>query len=50
MVTMASTMKSTPQCPTSPGKATMNADMITEKPAALGPTEKKAATGVGAPW
>ena len=32
------------------GRPAKNAAMNTEKAAALGPTEKKAATGVGAPW
>src|SRR5512136_2424337 len=50
MVTIESTTKNTPHCFTAPGKATTKAAMITEKAAALGPTEKKAAIGVGAPW
>src|SRR4030067_3514564 len=50
MVATDRTMKSTPHFTAVPGKATMNAVRMTENAAAFGPTEKKAATGVGAPW
>ena len=43
-------MKKMPQLCAAPGKAMMNVAMNTAKAPILGPVEKKAVTGVGAPW